>query len=94
MSPGKKVYAIKFHVRDLPARFTAWDRDPDGFLWLGNPGLRGSWLDARTYPSEHAAKAAAGSVTWRGETGAVPGRYTLVTMDTVVVGEEVRTVGQ
>lgn len=93
MTPGKKVYAIKFHVRDLPAHFAA-KADPDGFVWLGNPGLRSSWQEARTYHSERAAKSAAGSMVSAWGTSDPVRRYTLVTMDTVVVDEAVRTVGQ
>ena len=101
---GRRVYAVKAHVKDLPhpAGRKPHPQDDDGFVWLhggtSSHDVCASWQKAKTYASSSAAGSVAASHGVFGRAGfnaygpcAVPGRYTLVTMDTVVVDETVRT---
>lgn len=108
--PGRRVYAVKAHVRDLPTHRAhqgtgyPYEADADGFVWLDGGTFFwdtcDSWQKAKLYRSPGAANSTAASHQVFGRPGvdgyapdAVPGRYTLVTLDTVAVDETVRTPG-
>ena len=103
-APGRRVYAVKAHVKDLPNPPDRWKeyvhpQDADGFVWLGpRHSLVASWQDAKVYVAPGPARGAANrhwafSGHLPGDfpgypDGAVPGRYALVAFDMVAVGEE------
>lgn len=107
VATGRRVYAVKAHVKDLPtyrARQCTgypYDTDADGFVWLSGGeffwNTCDSWQKAKLYRSAGAANATAGGHQVFGRPadtfpdGAVPGRYTLVAFDMVAVDETVRT---
>lgn len=103
MTPGRRVYAVKAHVRDLPnpPPGRAFPADADGYVWLGREDFVGSWTEAKVYDSTNDADRVLQELqdvmfditAWGNgyPDGAVPGRCVMVAFDMVAVSEDVRT---